>query len=378
MSERTPFRLAPRDVDPLSWFTGPYVPLVFAALVVFDGVLLTVITFRVVEQPIYQVLGVAIATATCLTIQYMTSRPARSDNALGVVAVTGGGIALILSAYGYSGAAFPIENWWAPLCYSLVLSCIVPYLAPWRILMFGAIALVTAVPIAYLIIAGDNDRWAPVAGFLFVATPVALGVCAGTAFAFSVVSQVLPVVDNRSTSIVSEALEADPGDEEAERMTLAAYTARAVPFLRGIAERGTVEPHDRVVAGEIARHLRDDLVSRSDLVWLGLRADDHRVVVIDPEGRAATMRSAQRTAIRDVVRAVLDDPATDASSMLIELRAEAGGATAVAITLDTQLPEGRRVRHLAPYYFNLRGEMSDVRLSRDRLSFTVPPRDPGR
>ena len=129
---------------------------------------------------------------------------------------------------------------------------------------------------------------------------------------------------------------------------LARYTARAVPFLRGIAERGTVEPADRALAGEIARYLRDDLVSRSDLAWLGLSADDRRVVVIDPERRADTMRSAQRTAIRDMVRAVLDDPATDATTMLIELRPQDDGSTAVAITLDTELPEGRRVRHLAP------------------------------
>ena len=116
-------------------------------------------------------------------------------------------------------------------------------------------------------------------------------------------------------------------------------------------------------------------MSRSDLAWLGLSADDRRVVVIDPERRADTMRSAQRTAIRDMVRAVLDDPTTDATTMLIELRPQDDGSTAVAITLDAELPEGRRVRHLAPYYFNLRGEMGDVQLGRDGLSFRVPPNE---
>jgi hypothetical protein len=85
------------------------------------------------------------------------------------------------------------------------------------------------------------------------------------------------------------------------------------------------------------------------------------------------MRSAQRTAIRDLVRAVLDDPSTDATTIFMELRAQDDGSTAVAVTLDTELPEGRRVRHIAPYYFNLRGEMKDVRLGRDSLSFRVPP-----
>ena len=41
------------------------------------------------------------------------------------------------------------------------------------------------------------------------------------------------------------------------------------------------------------------------------------------------------------------------------------------------LPEGRRVRHLAPFYFNLRGEMRDVKLGRASLSFRVPVDDEG-
>jgi len=212
--------------------------------------------------------------------------------------------------------------------------------------------------------------------FLILVTPIAVAIAAVTAFSYSVVTQMLPIVDNRSSAIVSEALQVDPADEEAERVMLARYTARAVPFLRVIAERGTVSEGDRALAGEIARYLRDDLVSRSDLAWLGLRADDTRVVIVDPERRAQSMRAAQRAAIRDLVRALLDDPGTDATTVFMELRSHEDGSTAVAITLDTELPEGRRVRHLAPYYFNLRGEMRDVRIQRDGLSFRVPPDSP--
>src|SRR5690606_10560145 len=163
--------------------------------------------------------------------------------------------------------------------------------------------------------------------FLILVTPIAVAIAAVTAFSYSVVTQMLPIVDNRSSAIVSEALQVDPADEEAERVMLARYTARAVPFLRVIAERGTVSEGDRALvswarqvdpaaeeaeramlarytaravpfrrviaergtvsegdralAGEIARYLRDDLVSRSDLAWLGLRADDTRVVIVD-------------------------------------------------------------------------------------------------
>ncbi|QEO09583.1 hypothetical protein [Protaetiibacter larvae] len=367
------FLLAARDVDPLSWFTGPYVPLVFAVFVFLYGGLLSVSTWNESDAPGLQLLGVALCTIACLLIQLLTSRRNRFDWQLGVVAVGVGGSGLVVSALGYSQSVFRIDLWWAPFCFALVMACLAPYLAAWRLLSYGFIALATAVPAAFLIVDARVPDWGSVSVFLMIATPVGVGTAATTAFSYSVVHQMLPIVDNRSSAVVSELLELDPADEEAERASLARYTARAVPFLRMIADRGTVVPADRSLAGEIARYLRDDLVSRTDLAWLGLRADDTRVVVIDPERRADALRAPQRTAIRDLVRAVLDDPGTDATTMLIELRAREDGSTAVAITLDTELPEGRRVRHLAPYYFNLRGAVTDMHMGRDGISFSVPP-----
>lgn len=368
-------RLAARDVDPMSWFTGPYVPLVFAVFVGIYGGVMSVATWNASEWPAMQLLGVALCVIACLLIQLLTTMRNRFNWQLSAVAHALGGAGLVVSALGYSQSVFAIDLWWAPFCYALVLACLAPYLAAWRLLVNGGVALLTVVPLAFVIIIERVPDWGSVSVFLLIASPAVVGTAATTAFSYSVVTQMLPIVDNRSRAVVSEHLELDPADEDAERETLARYTARAVPFLRMIAERGTVDAADRALAGEIARYLRDDLVSRSDLAWLGLRADDTRVVVVDPERRADTMRTAQRTAIRDLVRAVLDDPATDATTMLMELRPQDDGSTAVAISLDTELPEGRRVRHIAPYYFNLRGEMKDVRLGRDRLSFRVPPNE---
>lgn len=376
MRTRT-LQLAPRDVDPLSWFTGPYVPLVFACFVLVYGGTFSVLTWDTAYSPVLQLAGVGMCATACLVIQLLTLRRMRAVWRLGAVAVVGGGGGLVLSALGYSQSAFAIEQWWAPFCCSLVITCLSPYLSAWRLLVCGAVTLVTAVPIAVVVVDTDERVWGVVSELVIVASPIVVGTAAAFAFSLNVVREMLPIVHNRSSETVSELLEPDPEDEAAERVNLARFTARAVPFLRTIAERGTVDAADRALAGEIARYLRDDLVSRSDLAWLGLRPDDTRVVVVDPERRADSMRAAQRTAIRDLVRAVLDDPATDATTMLIELRQHDDGSTAVAITLDAQLPEGRRVRHIAPYYFTLRGEMQHVRLGRDRLSFRVPSDPPG-
>jgi hypothetical protein len=366
-------RYSARDVDPMSWFTGPYVPLVFAAFIAIYGGTMSIITWWHTESPGTQLAGVALCTLACLLVQLLTSLRNRFNWQLGAVVVLVAGAGLIVAALGYGGTVFAIEQWWAPFCFAIALSSLAPYLSTWRLLFWGVLSLVTVVPATFVIVDAHAREWGSVSVYLLIATPVAVAVAATTAFSYSVVHQMLPIVENRSSAVVSEALELDPEDEEAERVVLARYTARAVPFLRTVAERGTVSEGDRALAGEIARYLRDDLVSRSDLAWLGLRADDTRVVVVDPERRAQSMRAAQRAAIRDLVRAVLDDPSTDATTIFMELRAQDDGSTAVAVTLDTDLPEGRRVRHIAPYYFNLRGQMKDVRLGRDRLSFRVPP-----
>lgn len=366
-------RYSARDVDPMSWFTGPYVPLVFGAFIAVYGGMMTIASWSQSELPGTQLAGVALCVLACLLVQVLTSLRNRFDWQLGAVVFVVAGAGFIVAALGYQRQHFLMEQWWAPFCFAIAVSSLAPYLSTWRLLFWGTLPLVTLLPAVFLIVDERVPDWGSVSVFLILATPPAVAVAATTAFSYSVVHQMLPIVENRSSAVVSPALELDPEDEEAERVMLARYTARAVPFLRTVAERGTVSDGDRALAGEIARYLRDDLVSRSDLAWLGLRADDTRVVVVDPERRAQTMRSAQRTAIRDLVRAVLDDPSTDATTIFMELRAQDDGSTAVAVTLDTELPEGRRVRHIAPYYFNLRGEMKDVRLGRDSLSFRVPP-----
>jgi len=370
---RLVFLSAPRDVDPMSWFIGPYLPLVLALFIAGFGGAMAFVTWEQSASPWVQLAGVALCAASCLLLQLLVSLRNRFEWQLGAVVVLVGGAGFIVSATGYEQSVFAIELWWAPVCFGVALAALAPYLAPWRLLLWGGVALVSAVPAAVAIVDVQVAAWGSFSIFLIIATPVAVSVVCGIAFSSSIVRQMLPIVDNRSSGVVSELLAPDPEDEHAERVLLARYTARAVPFLRTIVERGTVSEGDRALAGEIARYLRDDLVSRSDLAWLGLRADDTRVVVVDPERRAQSMRVPQRTAIRDLVRAVLDDPSTDATTVFIELRAQADGSTAVAMSLDADLPDGRRVRHIAPYYFNLRGEMTDVRLGRDRLSFRVPP-----
>jgi hypothetical protein len=368
--------LSAYEVDPLSWFTGPLVPIVFAALNLAYGGTLAIVTWTQVGNPRLQFAGVILCTLACLFVHVMT-RPLRPRIGWGVgaIAVGMGCLGFIVSAIGYTNIVFSIELWWAPFGVALVLASLAPYLPARMLVPLGLGAIAVTSPIAYLIVHDDVPYWGPVATVLIIISPIATGIAATAAFSYVVVSRMQPLIEKRSEVLVSAEAARDDAAETAERVRLAQFTARAVPFLEGVAKQGVVTPADRALAGQLARRLRDDLVTQSNVSWLDSVASGSRLVVIDPEHRAGKMRAAQRTALRALLQAILDTPGTDAGSLLVELRSAPDGSTAVGVSLDMELPEGRRIMHLAPYYLTLGTAVKDLQWSRDRflkLSFNLP------
>ncbi|MEO8261968.1 MAG: hypothetical protein ABI566_05300 [Pseudolysinimonas sp.] len=368
--------VSPYEVDPLSWFTGPLVPLVFATLNFVYGSTLAVITWVQVGNPRLQFTGVILATIGCLFVHLMT-RPLRRRIGWGVGAIAVGisSLGFLVSALGYTNIVFSIELWWAPFGVALTLASLAPYLPARTLVLLGSASIVVTAPFAYFIVRDDVPQWGPLSTVLIITSPIVTGIVATAVFSHVVVSRMQPLIEKRSESLVSP--EAARTDEvaEAERVRLAELTARAVPFLESIIANGVVSANDRTLAGQMARRLRDDLVTQSNLSWLDSVAQGSRLVVVDPEHRAGKMRAAQRTALRALLTAILDTPGTDAGSLLVELRGADDGSTAVGVSLDMELPEGRRIMHLAPYYLTLGTAVKDLQWSRDRfikLSFNLP------
>lgn len=368
--------LSAYEVDPLSWFTGPLVPLVFATLNLAYGGTLALVTWVQVGNPRLQFAGVILSTLACLLVHVMT-RPLRPRIGWGVGAIAMGMACLgfIVSAIGYTNVAFSIELWWAPFGVALVLASLAPYLPARMLVALGLGAIAVTTPFAYLVLHDEVPYWGPVSTVLIFISPIASGIAATAAFSYVVVSRMQPLIEKRSEVLVSPEAARDDEAETAERVRLAQFTARAVPFLEAVAQQGEVRPADRALAGQLARRLRDDLVTQSNVSWLDSVASGSRLVVIDPEHRAGKMRAAQRTALRALLQAILDTPGTDAGSLLVELRSAPDGSTAVGVSLDMELPEGRRIMHLAPYYLTLGTAVKDLQWSRDRflqLSFNLP------
>jgi len=368
--------LSAYDVDPLSWFTGPLVPLVFATLNLVYGSTLAVVTWIQVGNPRLQFTGVILCTVACLVV-HVATRPMRRRIGWGVgaIAMGIGSLGFLVSALGYTDVVFSIELWWAPFGVSLVMASLAPYLPARTLVLLGLATVVVTTPFAYLMVRQDVPSWGPLSTVLIITAPILTGIAATAVFSYVVVSRMQPLIEKRSQTLVSDEAARDDAAEAAERIRLAELTARAVPFLEGVIRNGTISATDRALAGQMARRLRDDLVTQSNLSWLDSVASESRLVVIDPEHRASKMRTQQRTALRALLRAILDTPGTDAGSLLVELRSADDGSTAVGVSLDMELPEGRRIMHLAPYYLTLGTEVKDLQWSRDKfikLSFNLP------
>jgi len=374
--DRRWLRLSVQEADPLSWFTGSLVPLVFAALNLLYGGTFAVLTWGASRDPLIQIIGVVLCSAACVVVHLLT-RPMRRGLGWGGAgfAIALGVVGFALSAIGFADAVFPIEAWWAPFGLALVIGSLGPYLPARAIILLGTAATLISVPIAQLVVQAQVTAWGPVATGVIIASPLVSAIVATAAFSIAVVGRTLPLIERRSQTMLSVDTPQGARNEQLERDRLARLISRAAPFIEDIARAGQVTTADRTLAGNLARRLRDDLVTQSNLSWLDSVAQD-RLVVVDPDSQARRMSASQRTALRALIRAILDTPGTDAGSLLVELRAHPDGSTAVGVSLDFELPEGRRVMQLAPYYLALRGSVEDLEWSDDRflrVTFNLPP-----
>lgn len=246
------------------------------------------------------------------------------------------------------------------------------------VLIIGGVATVVAVIGSVAILHTGFERWGPIGIALVSAYQPALGLAATAVFSHTVVSTILRMLESSSGLMVAGQTVRDEAAIEAEKASVAQLTSRAVPFLQSIILAGRISAADRALAGQLARRLRDDLVTQSNISWLDSIASDSRLVIVDPDHRARRLDHAQRAALRGMLRAILDTPGTDRGSLMVELRKGPDATTAVGVSLDMALPEGRRIMHLAPHYLALRTAVDDLTIdTRDllRLSFTVDSSD---
>jgi hypothetical protein len=322
----------------------------------------------------------ALMVLACLWIEVATRPmkprfgPARASVSV-VFAVTG----LALSAFAAMGSPVAVTFWWAPVALAIVIATFAAYASPIEVLAYGTIFTVASGLSAWFVFVSASDSTAPFSPISVVVVaiyPILTGTLAAVVFCLLVVLRSRQLLAGEGATVLPDAHQLDEAAHVAEVATVARLGSRVAPFLRAVAEAGEVTTADRALAGQLARRLRAELVSSANTNWLESLATAGRIYVVDPEHLADNLTAAQRTAIRGLLLAAINDPHTASGSLFIELRGQDDGSTAVALSLDLDLPEGRRIMLIAPYYVALTSTVADLSWdkARDLLKFTVPPR----
>jgi hypothetical protein len=368
--------LSPQDVDPISWFTGPRIPILFSLAGVAEGLLITLLYWGRWSSIPLQFVGLALFLAA----GWLTASggrphrprfgPARSS---GILLVGCAGV--VSSAIGTIGGTLPVEQWWPNIALGVTIVILSPYCTPRNLLVASIPLVLFSGFLGLLVFSSAQEFWAPFAIFLLGAGPTSIGAAAAVVFSYTVVARTRAMLDTAAG--VEEFYPAvEPLDDQEQRDRVARVGARIAPFVEQVARAGIITDADRALAAQIARRLRRELVLESERSWLDIVAQKSGMTVSDPARLADRMNESQRTALHGLLVAAIDSSMVDSQTMLIELRAQSDGSTAVALSIDVDLPEGRRLVLLAPYYLTLKTTVEDLSWDDGRsllMRFRIPP-----
>jgi hypothetical protein len=299
----------------------------------------------------------------------------RARDAAGILALGCGGV--LVSAAGTYGGTLPIAQWWPGIALSATLVGIAPYCTPRRQLICALALLAFMGVVGWIVFSSQANFWPPTAIVFIAIGPVTIGAVSSVVFSYTVVARTLAVLDVAAPDGTPSSPAEQPAD--APTSAVAQMSASVAPFLERVAAAGVVTAEDRALATALAERLRTDLVATIERSWLDIVAAQIGMIVSDPARLADSMNESQRTALRALLVAAMDSTVVDRMARRIELRAQPDGSTAVAISIDIDLPEGRRLVLLAPYYLTLKTTVEDLSWDDGRsvlMRFRIPPASP--
>lgn len=369
------WHLSPQKTDPLSWFTRPLIPLIFAFTAAVYGIGVTLFTWELANEPWLDLIAIALVFGACIVVQLATRplrKPYTSRQAL--VPLSLALVAVVLSTYSSVESEVLVQHWWMPIGAGIVLGALAPYSSPLELAIYALVFAVAVSLGAWIAFMGAEVAWPAFTTMTIAASGVIVAGVASTTFSLVIVRTTQSLLAGAGTTEPESAAENEEAARQVERRTLARLGTQVAPFLESVAESGVVTDADRALAGLLARRLRSDLVSQANRSWLESLALYGAMYVVDPDHRADTMNTVQRAALRGLILAVMKDPSTHNDSLFIELRGQEDDSTAVALSIDIDLPEGRRTMMLAPYYLTLQTAVQDLEWdpSRELLKFQFP------
>ncbi len=359
------WRRSPNEVDPLSWFSGPLVPVVFGGLAMTFGVAATVLSGQEGVIPWFDWGAVA-----CLLLGFATvglvANPARkaSPLLLTIPSILFGWTSFVLSVLGHiDGPRLMVEIWWAPVGLAFLIAALAPYSSAIRLIVLGSVSAVVTGTVIAVVPFNRAGYWPPFTEGVIGSGPILVATAAASVFAFQVASRIQEWSSTDLGSTLTSGALGESARLRILRVELASVGDRTLPFLRRIADSGVVTAMDREQARLLSDEVRAELVEKANRSWLDTLATRMHLTVLDTEHQAERMTANQRAALLGLLRAVTQEGGEERSTIVIQLRGDADGSTVVALSTDVHFPEGRRITLLAPHYFSLKATVDDLEWS---------------
>ncbi|HEY4267346.1 MAG TPA: hypothetical protein VGM94_04050 [Galbitalea sp.] len=370
------WRRSPQEVDPLSWFAGPGLPVVLSIAAVLQGAVIAILYWGLWSNVALQFAAMPFFLfAGWLTATWVQPHRPQFDWRKAIVVLMISTLGVVVSAVGTVGGHMAVQQWWPGIALGATLASLAPYSSARQLVGYGILAAVPLAFIGWAVFSPITHIWTPAGVIAISSGPVVVAGVASIVFSYTIVSRTTAFLDTSAADEeVYSALE--PRSEAEEMGGTARVSARVAPFIESVAAAGVITPTDRALAAQIARSLRAELVTASNRSWLDVVAAETGMVVSDPGRLADRMNESQRAALRGLLVAAIENSVVDRYTLLIELRAQPDGSTAVALSIDLDLPEGRRFVLIAPYYLTLKTTVDDLSWDDGRslmLKFRIPP-----
>lgn len=317
-----------QQLDPVGTLGSRMLAVVLAVGSFYLGITMTVRSLDQVSNLPLAVLALLWLAAAALTVVAASSqgRAPFTRSAHTVVHLLAVG-AVALSAASQWGTNRYIQDDFGPLSLGLLMLAIGPYRPAVELATMGSLSAVFIGFLTLLEVPQLGSSSPPVAFVLAGMAPVLTLSYASATYSGRLVDALERWQRRALRSVASRTSRLKDGIARSVQQDRVMILGRDVlPYFNSVLGRETFTAEDRMRAREIAESIRALMVAEADRTWLEAVvsddvADGQRsgATVIDPDGRASAMGSDQRTALRALIVAILDEPTFEQDALTIEL-----------------------------------------------------------
>lgn len=368
-----------QQLDPVGTLGSRMLAIVLAVGAFYYGIVMTVRSLDQVSSLPLAILALLWLAAASLTVVVATSpsrAPFTRSSHVVIHLLALGSVALSVASQW--GANRLIQDDFGPMALGFLMLAIGPYRPATELATAGSLSAVFIGFVTLLEVPALQSATPPVAFVIVGMTPVLALSYASASYSGRLVESLERWQRRAMHSVASRTSRLRDGITRSVQHDRVMILGRDVlPFFNSVLERETVTPDDRARAREIADSIRALMVAEADRTWLevvagddGMEAERLQRAVIDPAGRASAMVTDQRTVLRALIVAILDEPAFVQHTLKIEL----GGRGAVCrgvltANLDTTDSFVRSV--FAPYFAVMRIVFSHLQVEFQNLTLTI-------